>query len=138
GTMSGLALTFLVLAAFFGVLNTQKVKALRPNVASAQATSDAAPGRGQVTAKSNGGTVGPSGAKQQGKTGEGENRAAKAEAALEQAEKEKADLQAKLNASQQEITALGQRAEGASDSASGNAAALAENAHSADLQSQVD
>ena len=63
---------------------------------------------------------------------------AKAEAALAQAEKEKADLQAKLDSSQQEIATLRQRAEGASDSATGNAVAPAENAQSADLQSQVD
>jgi cell shape-determining protein MreC len=114
------------------------VKALRENVASARAISDASPGHDQVTAKSNAGTAGPSGAKQQGKTGEGENRAAKAESEFAQAEKEKADLQAKLDASQQEIAALRQRAVEASDSTPGNAAAPAENAQSADLQSQVD
>ncbi len=137
-SMSGLAVIFLVLAAFFGLLNNHKVKALRENVASAQAISDASPGHDQVTAKSNAGTAGPSGAKQQGKTGEGENRAAKAESAFAQAEKEKTDLQAKLDASKQEIAALRQRAVEASDPAPGNAAAPAENAQSADLQSQVD
>src|SRR5439155_99874 len=51
-SMSRLAIIFLVLAAFFGLLNSYKVKALRANVASTQATSDASPGHGQVAAKS--------------------------------------------------------------------------------------
>ena len=133
-SMSRLATIFLVLAAFFGLLNSHKVKALRANVATAQA-SDASYGHGQVAAQSNAGTAG---AKQQVKTAEGENRLAKAEAALAQAEKEKADLQAKLDSSRQEIATLRQRGVGASESATGNAAAPAENAQSADLQSQVD
>ena len=136
--MGRLAIIFLVLAAFFGLLNSHKVKALRANVASAQAASDASSGRGQVAAKSNARAAGPSAAKQQGKTAEGENDAAKAEVALAQAEKEKADLQAKLDASQQEIAALRQHAVGANDSAPGNAAGPAENAEGPDLQSQVD
>jgi hypothetical protein len=136
--MGRLAIIFLVLAAFFGLLNSHKVKALRANVASAQATSDASSGRGEVAAKSNARTAGPSGAKQQGKTAEGENDAAKAEVALAKAEKEKADLQAKLDAGQQEIAALRQHAVGANDSAPGNAAGPAENAEGPDLQSQVD
>ena len=41
-TVSGLAILFLVLAAFFGFLNIQKIKAVRANVANAQA------GRAQV------------------------------------------------------------------------------------------
>src|SRR5437667_11269872 len=114
-SMSRLAIIFLVLAAFFGLLNSYKVKALRANVASTQATSDATPGHGQEAAKSTAGTAGA----KQGKTAEGENRLAKAEAALAQAEKEKAELQAKLDSSQQEITTLRQRALGASESATG-------------------
>ena len=132
--VSRLAITFLVLAAFFGLLNSYKVKALRARVASTQATSDASPGHGQVAAKSNAGTAGA----KQGKTAEGQNRLAKAEAALAQAEKEKADLQAKLDSSQQETATLRQRAVGASESATDNAGAPAENAQSPDLQSQVD
>ena len=137
-SMSRLAIIFLVLAAFFGLLNSHKMKALRANVVTAQGISDASSGHGQMAAKSNAGTAGLFAAKQQGKTDEGENRAAKAEAALEQAEKEKADLQSKLDTSQQEIAALRQRAVEASDSAPGNAAAPAENTQNADLQSQVD
>src|SRR6478752_311155 len=62
-SVTGLAILFLVLAAFFGVLNIRKVKAVRANAANAQA------GRAQV-------------------------------------QKEKADLQAKLDVSHQEITSL--------------------------------
>ena len=57
-SMSRLAIIFLVLAAVFGLLNSYKVKALRANVASTQATGDASPGHGQVAAKSNAGTAG--------------------------------------------------------------------------------
>jgi hypothetical protein len=122
-SVSGLAVILLVLAAFFGLLNTQKMKALRANAATPQPSA-----RGEAPAKPNAPNRGSS------KTANSEDRAAKAEAALAQAEKEKADLQGKLAASQQEIIALRQRAAGKSESAP----VPAENAQSADLQSQVD
>jgi hypothetical protein len=128
GSLSGLAVIFLLLAAVFALLNGQKVKALRAN-----ATTPRVP----VVAKINAPT-----AQQQSKTIATEDRAAKAEAALTQAEKEKADLKGKLDASQQEIAALRQRATGAeansNPSAPGTVMAPAESAQSADLQSQVD
>ena len=40
--VTGLAIAFLVLAAFFGFLNSQKMKVLRANAANAQAVRDAA------------------------------------------------------------------------------------------------
>lgn len=129
-SVSGMAVIFLVLAAFFGFLNSQKVKALRANAANVQASA-----RGQVPAKPNAPTAG---AKPQGKTAEAEDRAAKAEAALAQVEKEKADLQGKLDGSQQEIAALRQRAAGAKESVPGIAPVGADNAQSADSQSQLD
>jgi hypothetical protein len=132
-SVSGVAVTFLVLAAFFGFLNTQKVKALRANAANVQAS---AGGPGQ--ARTNAPIGGASAAKPEGNPTEAEHRATKAETALAQAEKEKTDLQGKLDASQQEIAALRQRAAGANDSAAGNTAAPAGNAQSADLQSQLD
>jgi len=132
GSLSGLAVIFLLLAAFFALLNGQKVKALR---------ADAAMPRARVPAKVNAPADGTIGAQQQAKTADTENRATKAEAALAQAEKEKADLTGKLDASQQEIAALRERAAGAGtnsiSSAPGNPAP-AENAQSGDLQSQVD
>ena len=126
-SVSGLAVIFLVLAAFLALLNGQKVKALRANAATPQPSA-----RGQAPAKSNA----PS--RRSSKTGKPEDRAAKAEVALAQAEKENADLQGKFDASQQEIIALRQRAGGTSESPPGSAPAPAENAQGADLQSQVD
>ena len=128
GSLSGLAVIFLLLAAVFALLNGQKVKALRAN-----ATTPRVP----VVAKINAPT-----AQQQSKTIATEDRAAKAEAALAQAEKEKTDLKGKLDASQQEIAALRQRAAGAgtnsNPSAPSTATAPAENEQNADLKSQVD
>jgi Skp family chaperone for outer membrane proteins len=91
-SVTGLAIAFLVLAAFFGALNIQKIKAVRAHAANSQAA-----------------------------------QAGKAEADLAQVQKEKADIQAKLDASQQEITSLQKRLEEAG-----------QNAQTADLQSQVD
>jgi len=133
GSLSGLAVIFLFLAAFFALLNGQKVKALRANPVTPHAALPA-----KVSA-AQGGTIG---AQQQGKTADTEGRAAKAEAALAQAEKEKADLKGKLDASQQEIAALRQHAARAetnsNPSAPGTATAPAQNSQSSDLQSQVD
>ena len=131
GTLSGLAVIFLLLAALFAYLNGQKVKALRVN-----ATMPRAP----MTAKVNAPTTGTNGAQQQDTTADTE-RAVKAEAALAQAEKEKADLKGKLDASQQEIAALRQRAAGLQTNSSPSAAdspASADNAQTGDLQSQLD
>ena len=133
GSLSGLAVIFLLLAALFALLNGQKMKALRANVATSRAS---------VPAKVNASTVGTTGAQPQGKTADPGDRAAKAEAALAQAEKEKADLKGKLDASEQEIAALRQRAAGtltnSNSSAPGIAQAPADIAQSADLQSQLD
>jgi len=132
GSLSGLAVIFLLLAALFALLNGQKVRALRANVATPGAS---------VQAKVNAQTRGTTGAQQQGKTADTEDRAAKAEAALAEAEKEKADLKGKLDASQQEIAALRQRAAGTQTNSIPSAPgtpAPADNAQSADLQSQLD
>jgi cell shape-determining protein MreC len=131
GSLSGLAVIFLLLAGVFALLNGQKVRALRATSATPRVSVPA-----EVNAPA-GGTIG---AQQQGKTADTE-RAAKAEAALAQTEKEKADLQGKLDASQQEIAALRQRAAGVQTNSSppvtGNPAP-ADHAQNADLQSQVD
>ena len=130
-SLSGLAVVFLLLALFFAVLNGQKVKALRAN--------GVTPGAA-LQAKANAPTGGSSGAKQQGKTADAD-RAAKAEAALAQAEKEKADLKGKLDASEQEIAALRQSATGTQPNSNPSAAgtpAPADNAQSGGLQSQID
>jgi hypothetical protein len=132
GSLSGLAVIFLLLAACFAVLNGQKVKALR---------ADAAMLRAPVPAKGNPPTPGTIEAQQEGKTADTEDRAAKAETVLAQAEKEKADLKGKLDASQQEIAALTQRAAGRETNSTPTgpgAVPPTDSAPSADLQSQVD
>jgi hypothetical protein len=124
-SLSGLAVIFLLLAAFFALLNGHKVKVLRADAASTRAT---------VSAKVNSVTDGTTGVQQQA-------RAAKAEAAVVEAEKEKAELKGKLDASEQEIAALRQRAAGAETNSNPSAPgtpAPADNAQSGDLQSQVD
>jgi len=104
-----IAIAFLVLAAFFGFLNSQKVKALRTNATNAQA------GRGAA-----------------------ERGAAKAEADLAQVQKEKADLQAKLDASQQGTAALQKPREEAGKVAAPTDNSSAAPSQTADLQSQID
>ena len=128
GSLSGLAVIFLLLAAFFAFLNGHKVKALRGNAAAAHAS---------VPAKVNASTAGTTGAQQHGKTADS-GRATKAEAALAQAEKEKADLKGKLDASQQEIAALRQRAAATQTNSTPSAPGNPAPADNADLQSQLD
>jgi septal ring factor EnvC (AmiA/AmiB activator) len=138
-SVTGLAILFLVLAAVFGFLNSQKVKALRANAGTTQAGRDAA-ARRSAQEKLNGPTVATAGSEQQSKVAEAENRAAKAEAELAQVHKEKADLEAKLNANQQEIASLQKRVEEAGKNASASVVGSSpgDSAQVADLQSQVD
>jgi len=99
-SVSGLALAFLVLAAFFGFLNIQKIKAVRANAPNASANM-----------KLNAATGGNPGTDPQAKIAEAENRAGKAEKELAQTQKENADLQAKLVAGQQEMASMQKRVE---------------------------
>jgi hypothetical protein len=132
GNLSGLAVIFLLLAAFFALLNGHKVKALR---------ADAAMARAVVPAKVNAVPGEPTGGQQQDKISGTTDRAAKAEAALVEAEKEKADLKGKLDASQQEIAGLRERAAGAetnSNQSAPSTSAPVDNTQSSDSQSQLD
>jgi FtsZ-interacting cell division protein ZipA len=127
----GLVVVFLLLVAGFGVLNGQKLKPFP------QAATTADPG---VPVRVNATTNGVATAGQQSKTADTEDRVVRSEAALAQAEKEKADLKAKLEASQQEIAALRQRvADPDTDpnSSGSSTPEPADNAQTADLQSQV-
>jgi predicted nucleic acid-binding Zn-ribbon protein len=133
-TVTGLAIAFLVLAAFFGFLNSQKVKMLRTNGETAR---DAAERR-QAQAKLNDQIGGTAGAEQESKIAEAENRAAKTEGELAQVQKEKNDLQAKSDASQQEIAALQKRVEEAGKAPAPTDSPPVAAAQTADLQSQVD
>jgi hypothetical protein len=137
--VTGLAIAFLVLAAFFGFLNSQKVKALRASAANAQAVRDAAERR-QAKEKQNAPSTVTPGTEQQSKLSEVENRASKAEAELAQLRKEKTDLQAKLDANQQESASLQKRLEEAGKNTDASIAGSppAESAQTAALQSQLD
>jgi predicted RNase H-like nuclease (RuvC/YqgF family) len=134
-SVAGLAILLLVFAAFFGFLNTQKVKALRVTVVTAQAARDAAERR--IHEKPNtsaGGTQ-----EEQDKVAEAENRAAKAEAELAQTQKERADLQAKLDENQKEIASLKMRGQDAEKNPNASTADNpAATAAATDLQSQLD
>jgi cell shape-determining protein MreC len=134
-SVAGLAILLLVFAAFFGFLNTQKVKALRVSVVTAQAARDAAERR--IHEKPNtsaGGTQ-----EEQGKVAEAENRAAKAEAELAQTQKERADLQAKLDENQKEIASLQMRGQDAEKNPNASTADSPDaTAPATDLQSQLD
>jgi hypothetical protein len=137
-SVAGLATLFLVLAAVFGFLNSQKVKTLRTNVANAQAARDAAERR-RVQMKPNAPTGGTATTEERGKVAEAETRAAKAETELAQIQTEKADLQSKLDANQQEIASLQKRVEEAEKNANAvGAGSPAATATTGDSQSQLD
>jgi len=128
--LSGLAVVFLLFALLFALMNGQKLNALRANAATPRAL---------VPAKANTSTD-ATGAQQQSNSADA-GRAAKAEAALAEADKEKANLKGKLDASQQEIAALRQRAAGPginSNPFSPANPAPADNSQTTDLQSQVE
>ena len=130
-SLSGVAVVFLLFALLFALMNGQKMKALRANAETPRAL---------MPAKANAPANATTGAPQQGKAADTE-RAAKAEAALAQAEKEKADLKGKLDASQQEIAALRQRAVGGETTSNPSTPANpapASDAQSTGLQSQLD
>ena len=133
-SVAGLAILLLILAAFFGFLNTQKMKALRVTVATAQAARDA--GERRIHEKLNtsaGGAV-----EEKNKVIEAENRATKAEAELAQTRKEKADLQTKLDENQKKIASLQMRGEEAGKNPNVSTADDPDaTAPAADLQSQL-
>jgi hypothetical protein len=136
-SVAGVAILLLVLAAFFGLLNSQKMKALHATAATAQAARDAAERR--IREKLNTSAGGTVAKEEQGKVAEAENRAAKAEAELAQTQKEKADLQAKLDENQKETASLQNRAEETEKNPNASAAdSPAATAPAADLQTQLD
>ncbi len=134
-SVAGIAILLLVLAAFFGVLNTQKIKALRATMTTAQATRDAAERR--IREKLNTSAAGTVAKGEQGK--DAESRATKAEAELAQTQKEKADLQAKLDENQKEIVPLQKRVEETESNSNASAAGSPPaTTPAADMQSQLD
>ena len=132
--VAGFAILLLVLTAFFGFLNTQKMKTLRATLATAQAARDAAErGIREKLNPSAGGAV-----EDQGKLAQAENRAGKAEADLAQIQKEKADLETKLEENQKEIASLQTPVQEAKKNQNASPPDNSATAPAADLQSQVD
>jgi hypothetical protein len=132
----GLSVLFLVLAAIFGVLNSHKVKALRANVASAEASHRAV----ETRSLSRQGDLKPKETAVPGETdkvAEAENKAAKAEEELEQLRKEKADLQTRLDTNQSEIASLQKQVEEAERVAKPAETSVAAGS-TAELQAQLD
>jgi hypothetical protein len=132
----GLSVLFLVLAAIFGALNSHKVKALRANVANAEAVRRAAESRSvaqQRDLKKKGATA----TGEEDKVAEAENRAAKAEEGLGQLQKEKADLQTRFDANQSEIASLQKQVEEAQKVAKPAETPVA-GVSAAELQAQLD
>ena len=132
----GLSVLFLVLAAIFGALNSHKVKALRANVANAEALRRAVESR-SVTRQPDPKTKETTATGEQDKVAEAENKAAKAEEELAQLQKEKADLQTRLDANQSEIASLQKRVEEA-EKAAKPSETPAGAASAAELQAQLD
>jgi hypothetical protein len=132
----GLSVLFLVLAAIFGALNSHKVKALRANVANAEAVRRAVESRSvaqQRDFKKKGTTV----TGEEDKVAEAKNRAAKAEEELGQLRKEKADLQTRFDTNQSKIASLQKQVEGAQKVAK-PAETPAAGVSAAELQAQLD
>jgi FtsZ-interacting cell division protein ZipA len=132
----GLSVLFLVLAAIFGALNGQKVKALRANVANAEVVRRAVESR-RVTQQRNLKTRETTETGEKDKIAAAENRAAKAEEQFAQLQKEKADLQTRLDANQSEIASLQKRVEEA-EKAAKPSETPAVGPSAADLQAQLD
>ncbi len=133
----GLSVLFLVLAAIFGVLNSHKVKALRANVANAEALRRAVESR-TVTQQREPKTKDTTATGEEDKVAEAENKVAKTEAELAQLQKEKADLQTRLEANQGEIASLQKRVEDAEKAAKPPETPAVAGPSAAELQAQLD
>jgi hypothetical protein len=142
----GLSVLLLMVAAVFGLLNNHKVKILRTNTAHAEAARAAAEQRRTAQARNRDpATMVPAAtpatsmppAATDGKVAEAESKAAKAEADLGQVQKEKADLQSKLDANQTEIASLRQQLEAAATAAK-PASSPAPAGSPTELQAQLD
>ena len=142
----GLSVLFLMLAVIFGLLNSHKVKLLRANIAHADAARTAAEQRRTVEArKPERGSMPPAAtaaastpaAVTEDKVAEAKNKAAKAEADLAQLQKEKTDLQSKLDTNQAEVASLRQQLEATATTAK-PAASPVPTGSPAELQAQLD
>jgi hypothetical protein len=128
-TLLGMSSLVLVLAAFFGLLNSFRVSALQTNLAKTTAARDAAEQRRSAIERQR--ATAPATIP---KTAD-ESNAARAEADLAQVLKEKADLQTKLRATEAELASVkNQSQEPAAESGSVNPGAPS----TAELQAQLD
>ena len=100
----GISMLLMGFATLFGFLNSNKVKTLRAELGTVAAARDAA--QRQTVAKE---TTLKNGSSDNTKLSSAETRAATAEANLAKSRTEKADLEAKLKASQTQITGLQKR-----------------------------
>lgn len=109
-TLVGTSASILIVAAVFGILNSVKVEGLHVDLANAIAARNGAErsriAQAQEFKRRQASVRGTS-----AKSAEAENKAAKAEADLANVQKEKADLQTRLEANQAEIASLQKRAE---------------------------
>src|SRR6266446_8923582 len=109
-TLVGISVAMLILAAVFGVLNNVRVKGLHADLANTIAARDAAQ-RGRMAQAKESKSQQTNVPGTSAKSAEAESKAAKAEADLAKVRKEKADLQARLEANQAEIASLQKRVE---------------------------
>lgn len=106
----GLSVLLLILAVVFGILNGQKVRSLRENVATADAARDAAE-RLRITTEKETKTRQKAAEEAIVKATEIESKASAAQAELVQLQAEKTDLQTKLLANQAEVASLQRKTE---------------------------
>jgi hypothetical protein len=133
----GLSVLFLLMAAIFGALNNHKVKALRANLASVEATRLAMENR-RVTHQAGVKTKETTATGEDERIPEAATRAARAEEDLAQLQKEKADLQSRLDANQAEIASLQKRVEDAEKTAKTPETPDTAGPSVAELQAQLD
>jgi hypothetical protein len=109
-TLVGISASMLIVAAVLGVLNSVRVKGLHVDLAKAIAARDAAE-RGQMAQAQEFKSRQTNVPGTRVKSAEAEHKAEKAEADLAKVQKEKADLQTRLEANQAEIASLQKRVE---------------------------
>src|SRR5882757_1550215 len=126
----GLSVLLLLVAALFGVLNGQKLKTLRVNVANAESGRDAAEKQRLAEQKA----IKTRESSVAAKAAVAETQAAKAQEELTQLQTEKADLQTKLQANQAEVASLQRKIEEGTARPADNPGA----ASPAELQAQLD
>jgi hypothetical protein len=126
----GLSVLLLLVAALFGVLNGQKLKTLRVNVANADSGRDAAEKQRLAEQKA----IKARESSVAAKAALAETQASKAQEELTQFQTEKADLQTKLQANQAEVASLQRKIEEGTARPADNPGA----ASPAELQAQLD